>query len=137
MKMELNQLWDITTAIIKIILAIVTGKLFIHILGIGENKDYKTLIVMALLLPALLMILILEIYELYFFEYFIICALSLVTGILIGRRSLKEKGMPVSILLLLTMIGVFFGLGYYGLAVAGIISGWITFFKYGKEIEKT
>ena len=136
MNMELYDVWKISSTIIKIVLAFVTGKLFAHIIADKGIKRFDSLIDMAMLVPALLMILILEIYDLYFFEYFLICGLSLLAGVLIGRRSMKEKGFPIPLLFLLIVIGILFGLGYYGLALAGIFLGWITFFKYGKKLEK-
>ena len=136
MNMELYDVWKISSTIIKIVLAFVTGKLFAHIIADKGIKRFDSLIVMAMLVPALLMILILEIYDLYFFEYFLICGLSLFAGVLIGRRSLKEEGFPIPLLFLLIVIGILFGLGYYGLALVGIFLGWKTFFKYGKKLEK-
>ena len=116
--------------ILKIILAYMTGKLFSFIL---EERQYDTLFVMATLLPALLMVLILEIYKLFFFEYFIVGGMALLIGFVVGRRSLKWADVPLHFLFFLGVLGILLGLGYYKIAIVGIILGVITFIRFGKK----
>jgi hypothetical protein len=129
------QLLVFLTIIIKIILAYLCGKLFAHIISAGKQLQYENSLIMAALLPALLMMLILEIHRINHFGYFLIGLMALLLGIGIGRRSLKWSELPLGPVLLMVLLGILFGLGYYGFAFVGIIIGLLAFWKYGNKIQ--
>jgi hypothetical protein len=135
MEIEHYQLLEFLTIALKIILAYVSGKLLAHIITGGQHLKYENILIIAALLPVLLMILILEIRGLYYFEYFLIGIMALILGILIGRRSVKRVELPIAPVFLMVLIGILLGLGYYGIALLGIFIGLLTFWKYDKKIK--
>jgi hypothetical protein len=121
---------------IKIVLAYASGKLFAYALNGSRRQVFEAVLITAALLPALLMILVLEIYRLYYFGYFVIGGMALLIGFLIGRRGVKEPVLPLLPVIFTFIIGALFGLGYYRIALLGIIFGVLAFLKYGKEKYK-
>jgi len=131
-----SNLLEILQIGIKIVLAYASGKLFAYVLSGSRRKVFEAVLITSALLPALLMILILEVYRLYYFGYFVIGGMALLAGFIIGRRGVKVPVLPLLPIFFTVIIGTLFGLGYYRIAVVGIIFGVLALLKYGREENK-
>jgi hypothetical protein len=125
------QLLEIVQIVIKLVLAFISAKLFAYALNGSQRKMVESHLLTSALLSALLMILLKELHQLYYFGYFITGIMALLVGFVIGRRGRKQPELPLLPVLYAIMTGTLLGLGFYRIAILGIIFGVFAFWMYG------